>query len=78
MEDAKLTFGDLEVGDHFIGFPMPGDNSGHGGYLRGEILFKKQRASGEWVPINSGTAVNGRGVCSHFPDTMPVLKIIVE
>ena len=79
-DEAKLTFGDLEVGEFFIWFPQPGDNSGHGGYLGAKELFRKteHRATGKMVPINSGTGVNGRGVPSHFPLTMPVLKIGVE
>jgi len=36
-----LTFRDLEVGDRFILMPLPGDNSGHGGFLNGSYLFKK-------------------------------------
>lgn len=75
---ARLTFGDLKVGDHFIFFPAPGDNHGHGGYLGGHNLFKKteQRASGPSAPVESGAAVDGRSVVSHFPDLMPVIKVL--
>lgn len=77
-DEKKLTFGELAVGDHFIGFPTPGDNSGHGGYLTGHRLWRKteQVASGEAVPVNSGSAVDHRGIVSYFPFTMPVLKIV--
>jgi hypothetical protein len=76
-DEAKLTFGDLKEGEFFIYFPCPGDNEGHGGYLGAHNLFRKteQKATGELVPINSGSGVNGRGVVSHFPHTMTVLKI---
>lgn len=77
-DEAKLTFGDLKVGEHFICFPTPGDNHGHGGYLGGHNLFKKteQRASGTFVPVGVGAAVNGNGVVSHIPDRMAVIKVL--
>lgn len=77
-EKAMLTFGDLKVGEHFIGFPTPGDNHGHGGYLGGYNLFEKmeQRASGQLVSVNSGSAINSRGAMSYFPDDMPVIKVL--
>lgn len=39
--DEKLSFGDLKVGDIFIGFPTDGDNAGHGGYLDAYHSFFK-------------------------------------
>jgi|GEM_PF-1685979 len=39
--DGKLTFGELGVGDKFIAFPTPGDNSGHGGFLGTRWIFRK-------------------------------------
>jgi hypothetical protein len=79
-EEIKLCFGDLRVGDNFIGFPEPGDNHGHGGYLEGSNLFLKTEnlSTGKLVPHNSGAAVNGRGVQSYFPRTMAVYKIHVK
>jgi hypothetical protein len=78
--EVKLTFGELNVGDRFIGFPLPGDNEGHGGYLGGQFIWKKteSRSSGAMVPVSSGAAVNGRGVVSHFPYTMDVVKVLIE
>lgn len=78
-DEAKLTFGDLEVGEHFIGFPSPGDNHGHGGYLGGYNLFEKteRKASGKLAPVDSGSAADQRGVVSHFPDSMPVIKVLI-
>ena len=78
-DEAKLTFDDLKVGDPFIAFPVPGDNSGHGGYLRGHRLFTKTEniSSGKMVPIESGAAVDGRGVVAYFPHRMTVLKIVL-
>lgn len=36
--NQKLTVGELKPGDLFILFPEPGDNSGHGGYLRAHTV----------------------------------------
>ena len=71
-----LTFGDLEPGDHFIGFPLPGDDSGHGGYLGAHRLFVKTRAFAPPVYENSGVASSDGGL-SVFPNTMHVIKVHV-
>ncbi len=55
--EKKLTFGDLKVDQHFIAFPKPGDNAGHGGYLGESRLFRK---------INPTQAVTGSGTLSNF------------
>jgi len=69
-EEPHLTFGDLREGETFIAFPSPGDNSGHGGFLKGTYLFRKQ----------SGLQSNCSRVCDNTlcsnPDEMPVIKII--
>ncbi|MDA2935972.1 hypothetical protein MYX06_02035 [Patescibacteria group bacterium AH-259-L05] len=40
-ESEALQFKDLKVGDKFIAMPLPGDDSGHGGF-KGEFpIFKK-------------------------------------
>lgn len=36
-----LTFNDLEIGDKYISFPLPGDNKGHGGFKNGSYIFRK-------------------------------------
>jgi hypothetical protein len=36
-----LTFKELEEGAKFISFPLDGDDSGHGGYRRGEYVYTK-------------------------------------
>lgn len=67
--DYKMaTFGDLYVGDHFIAWPTPGDNSGHGGFLKGMYLH---------VKIGLDTYVDGRGVASTAPRTMKVIKVVL-
>lgn len=78
-DEEKLHFGDLQVGDCFIGFPLPGDNDGHGGYLGSSNLFRKMemKASEENAPANSGSAMHPQGSISNFPNTMPVLRVIV-
>lgn len=78
-DHKKLQFGDLQVGDCFIGFPLPGDNSGHGGYLGSSNLFRKMemKSSDENAPVESGSAMDPRGITSHFPYKMSVLRVIV-
>lgn len=74
----KNTFGDLKVGDKFIFFPQDGDNSGHGGYLGAHRVFVKVEPA-EAPPPKYGAprenAKDDRGVYSHMPDTMHVIKI---
>ena len=72
----RLTFGELEPGDHFIGFPLPGDDNGHGGYLGAHRLFVKTRAFAPPVYENSGVACCDEGL-SVFPNTMHVIKVQV-
>ena len=72
----KLRFDDLAIGDHFIGWPVPGDNDGHGGYLGSQRLFVKTHAHVSDVH-ESGAASDGRGVQSAFPKTMDVIRIML-
>lgn len=65
--DVKLTFGGLDPLDRFVWWPQPGDNSGHGGYLKGCRLFTK---------VNDTTAITERGTTSTMPATAPVIKIV--
>lgn len=76
MSVVKMRFGELEVGDRFIGFPIPGDNHGHGGYLGGNRLFVKTQMKVERMH-DSGAAKNGSGVESTFPQSMTVIKVIL-
>lgn len=66
LAEQKLTFGELTNGDHFISFPQPGDNAGHGGYLGKHHLF---------VKVSDTRARDGRGVESSYPTTMPIIKV---
>ncbi|MCF7820486.1 MAG: hypothetical protein K9M44_03395 [Candidatus Pacebacteria bacterium] len=36
-----IAFKELQIGDHFICLPDPGDNNGHGGFKKAHKLFKK-------------------------------------
>lgn len=65
-QSKKLTFGELTAGDHFIAWPIPGDNAGHGGYRGSTRLF---------VRTLFDEAKDGRGVTSHFPTEMPVIRV---
>jgi len=69
--NEKLTFAELNEDDKFISFPMPGDNSGHGGFLGSHWLFKKMKpyATGE----NAIRKYDNRPV--EFRDNSQVLKI---
>jgi hypothetical protein len=66
MFGEKATFASCKLGQHFICWPLPGDNSGHGGYLGEQRLF---------VKTSETTAVNGRLVESSMNGTMDVIKV---
>jgi hypothetical protein len=69
MSDQKLNFGALERGEYFICWPLPGDNSGHGGYLGAQRLLVK---TGEL------TASNGSGIESSMHAKMKVIKVLLR
>lgn len=73
----SLTFGDLKEGDKFIvlPIPIPGDNSGQGGFKGAHHIFvKSKRVSG--LCGSDGNAVRIRyGTFSMMPDLMPVIKV---
>ncbi len=72
--EAKLTFGELEEGDKFIGFPLPGDNEGHGGYRGTHYVFIKIPLSeGYAFPYNAIRMTDG--MSSQFPDSSFVVKV---
>lgn len=74
----KLTFDDLAIGDRFISWPVPGDNSGHGGYLGAQRLFVKTSAKVPEAEVHaSGAAVDGRGVELTIPFAMTVIKVML-
>lgn len=66
------TFGDLRVGEKFIALPLPGDNSGHGGFKGKSWIFQRVRRS-------KGSDRNALrlkdGVLCSNPDSMPVLRV---
>lgn len=81
-QSKPLTFGELKIGDSFIGFPTDGDDSGHGGFRNGSYVFKKIES-----PLKYGLHDNKCGLTdnatrlldknnSHFPDSMLVHKVI--
>ena len=62
-----LKFGELNIGDFFIGLPMDGDNSGHGGLRLDHYLFQK---------FGGNKAIRSRdSVVSEMPDSMDVIRI---
>jgi len=71
--NEKLTFGDLKTGDLFIGFPTPGDNSGHSGFLGAYRVFVKINEDKQGN--NAERAINTKKVRSHFPKDFLILKV---
>jgi hypothetical protein len=83
-EFEPLRFGEIKVGESFIGFPLPGDNSGHGGFRGTNFLFIKTTEKvkevkpgmpySKEVPHGGATKIN-RNHEHHFPDSMLVIKV---
>lgn len=67
--NQKLTFDELDHGEHFICWPIPGDNSGHGGYLGAQRVF---------VKTGKLTASDGRGVESSMSASMDMFVRITS
>lgn len=67
-QSEPLTFGELGEGDHFISFPLDGDDSGHGGFRAGSRLFTK--LDDECARAGNGTSI------SRMPATMRITKVI--
>lgn len=65
----KLKFGALKRGEHFICWPVPGDNNGHGGYLGTQRLFVK---TGEQTAHSGGCSSE-----SSMNVKMDVIKVMV-
>ncbi len=78
MESKPLTFGELKVGEFFIGFPTDGDDSGHGGFRGGSYVFKKTEPTPtKWHDIFENSFRLMDGSKSTYPDTMLVLNVIM-
>ncbi len=77
-QQKPLTFGELNVGDRFIGRPRDGDDAGHCGLRGGSFLFEK--ISMEFRNSDMTTVENARrlydGNTSNMPLGMPVYKIL--
>ncbi len=79
-----LVFEDLDIGDTFILFPMPGDNSGHGGYKGGSWVFEKIKAQkpknselyADWYYENAKNYKTKDLL--RFGDTQPVYKVFFK
>ena len=67
--NQKLKFDALACGEHFICWPVSGDNSGHGGYLGAQRLF---------VKTGGLTASNCSGIESSMTAKMDVIKVILR
>lgn len=77
-----LTFGELKIGQKFICLPLPGDNSGHGGFRGAHYIFTKthkvvtEAAPGLPYGISHGRAMNDHGnISSDCPHSMFVILV---
>lgn len=79
-----LTFGELKICQKFICLPLPGDNSGHGGFRGTYHIFTKthevvtEAAPGlsYGIPHGRGKATNDRrNLSSDFPHSMFVILV---
>jgi len=69
--DEQLTFGELNEGDRFIAFPIPGDNQGHGGFKGIHYVFMKVQG-----PFGGDNSVKlSTGVLSRMSALMPVILV---
>lgn len=75
-EEDILTFGELKVGQKFIGMPIPGDNAGHGGYRGAHWLFIKtqMKVKGYSIPHGRSVRINDGQECDD-PNEMPVILV---
>jgi len=66
-EFEPLTFEELKIEENFISFPLPGDNSGHGGFRETSWIFIKTKEN---------KAKNKKhGTESDFSHSMLVIRI---
>lgn len=65
-----LTFGDLNQGDKFIPLPLPGDNSGHGGFMGSHYMFVKIYRVIDYNAVRLQT-----GTLYAMSEDRPVIKV---
>lgn len=77
-QSKSLTFSELKIGAWFIGFPLDGDDSGHGGFRGRHNIFIKMTDEYQTKPFKPGPA-NAmsliRGAASIIPKDMRVLEV---
>ena len=76
-QSKPLTFGELRLGKKFIGFPLDGDDSGHGGFRGVHTIFIKfGQDESKPFEIPSDNAMTVRdGIPSHMPKGMRVIEV---
>ncbi len=74
-QSKPLTFKELSIGDHFIAFPLDGDDSGHGGFRGASRVCKK--LSEDIGPLKDNDIAIGTGITSHSPAKMKILRVLV-
>lgn len=76
--EAKLSFGELKVGEKFIGLYLPGDNRRHGGYRKTHFIFQKldlKNIKIDELHGDENSVKLSTNVFSHMPDSMPVIRV---
>jgi hypothetical protein len=76
-QSEPLTFGELKIGKKFIGFPIDGDDAGHGGFRGTHNIFIKTRedkSKPQQIPKHNAMTVRD-GTPSHMPAGMRVIQV---
>lgn len=77
-QSRPLTFGELDEEEYFIGFPLDGDDEGHGGFRNGSYVFKKISPIEDQFAMGRNAIRLDDGNLSHMPDGMLVLKVFLS
>ncbi len=74
-----MMFGELEDGALFISMPLPGDNSGHGGFRGPHFIFMKTNPLFSADMSQEMNCVRVKdGNMSNMPDTAHVIEVILR
>jgi hypothetical protein len=73
-----LTFGELDEEEYFIGFPLDGDDEGHGGFRNGSYVFRKVSPIEDGFGVGRNAIRLNDGNLSHMPNGMMVLKVFLS
>lgn len=71
-----LKLEELKEGDKYISLPVPGDNSGHGGFRGTHYIFGKIKPIKNNFGVYENAVRLADGVLSSHPDDLPVIKVL--